>query len=104
MAHRQWVLLCWLQSSEHLLTKVLTWAAQAMMGADMASTPNAQMLPLFGKPIMELLDDKLPVSQRVRSDALHVIRLLIRSLRDGVASDSAVCSLHILKLAVLAAP
>ncbi len=72
-----------LQSSEHLLTKVLTWAAQAMMGADMASTPDPQMLLLFGEPILDLLDDKLPVSQHVRSNVLHLIRLLVKSLRDG---------------------
>ncbi len=71
------------QSSEHLLTKVLTWTAQAIMGADMASTPNPQMLLLLGEPILDLLDDKLPVSQHVRSNVLHLIRLLVKSLRDG---------------------
>ena len=72
-----------LQSSEHLLTKVLTWTAQAIMGADMAATPNPQMLLLFGEPILDLLDDKLPVSLHVRSNVLHLIRLLVKSLRDG---------------------
>lgn len=57
--------------------------AQAMMGADMAATPSPQMLPLLGTPVLDLLDDKLPVSQAVRSSVLHLIRLLIAGLRDG---------------------
>ena len=62
------------------------------MGADMASTPNAQMLPLFSEHILDLLDDKVPVSQYVRSNVLHLIRLLIKSLRDGGPSAGLVSS------------
>ena len=86
-----------MQSSEHLLTKALTWTAQAIMGADMASTSNAKLLPLFGEPILDLLDDKLPVSQHVRTNVLHLIRLLVKSLGDGGTSASMVRSMHKLK-------
>ena len=69
---------------------MLTWTAQAIMGADMASTSNERMLPLFGEPILDLLDDKLPISQHVRTNVLHLIRLLVKSLRDGGTSASMV--------------
>jgi hypothetical protein len=80
-----------LQSSEILLVKALTWMAQAMMGADMAAMPCQRMLPLLGEPVLDLLDDKLPVSQAVRVSVLHLIRLLIAGLRDGCSSAAGVC-------------
>ena len=76
-----------LQSIEHLLVMVLTWTAQAMMGADMAGTPCPELLPLLGAPVLDLLDDKLPISQAVRSAVLHLLRLLIASLRDAHADE-----------------
>ena len=83
-----------MQSSEILLTKVLTWMAQAMMGADMASMPAPQMLPLFGEPVLNLLDDKLPISRAVRSNVLHLIRLLIFGLCDRITPDGRVSFPH----------
>ena len=44
-----------LQSIEHLLVMLLTWTAQAMMGADMAGTPCPELLPLLGEPVLDLL-------------------------------------------------
>ena len=66
---------------------VLTWTAQAMMGADMAATPAPELLPLLSAPVLDLLDDKLPISQAVRSAVLHLLRLLIASLRDAHADE-----------------
>lgn len=66
--------------------------AQAMMGADLAGMPCQRMLPLLGEPVLDLLDDKLPVSQAVRVSVLHLIRLLIAGLRDGCSSTAGVCS------------
>ena len=76
-----------LQSIEHLLVMLLTWTAQAMMGADMAGTPCPELLPLLGEPVLDLLDDELPISQAVRSAVLHLLRLLIASLRDAHADE-----------------
>ena len=76
-----------LQSIEHLLVMLLTWTAQAIMGADMVGTPCPELLPLLGAPVLDLLDDKLPISQAVRSAVLHLLRLLIASLRDAHADE-----------------
>ena len=62
------------------------------MGADMAGMPCQRMLPLLSEPVLDLLDDKLPVSQAVRVSVLHLIRLLIAGLRDGCSSAGGVCS------------
>ena len=61
------------------------------MGADMAAMPCQRMLPLLGEPVLDLLDDKLPVSQAVRVSVLHLIRLLVAGLRDGCSSAAEVC-------------
>ena len=75
---------------------LLTWTAQAMMGTDMAGAPSPDLLPLLGAPVLDLLDDKLPISQAVRSAVLHLLRLLIASLRDAHADEVRIhaCLLH----------
>jgi hypothetical protein len=80
------------QSSEILLIKALTWVAQALMGTDLAAMPCQRMLPLLGEPVLDLLGDKLPVSQAVRVSVLNLIRLLVAGLRDGCSSAAGVCS------------